>query len=136
MSANNLPTTNQRWIAHTPEELNPLFIAAICVGNADAVVALFEAAGQLAPRPGQPVVQGQAAIRATVRGWLHLQLHFLASSRVVTQAGDLALLRGPWQVQLLGPDGQMQTQSGKGLEIARRQPDGSWRYVLAVDGDE
>ena len=136
MSANKLSTTDPCWIAHTPEALNPLFIEAISAGNVNAVAALFEAEGQLAPRPGQPVVQGQSAIRATVQGWLNLQLQFLASSRVATQTGDLALLRGPWQVQLLGPNGQLQTQFGRGLEIARRQPDGSWRYVLAVDGDE
>jgi ketosteroid isomerase-like protein len=101
----------------------------------DAIVGLFEADAQLAAQPGQPPVQGQAAIRAVVEGWLALGLEFESSSREVTPVGDLALLRGPWQARLTAPDGQTITQNGHGLEIARRQADGNWLYVLAVDGD-
>jgi ketosteroid isomerase-like protein len=125
----------ERWIAQKPELLNQLFVRAVNAGNVEAVVSLFESDAQLAAQPGQPPVQGQAAIRTVVQGWVALELHFESSSREVIQAGDLALLRGPWQVTLTGPDGQAIIQNGHGLEIARRQPDGSWRYVLGVDGD-
>lgn len=129
------PAADERWVARKPELLNQLFVRALHEGNVDAIVGLFEANAQLAARPGQPPVQGQAAIRLVVEGWLAVGLHFESSSREVIPAGDLALLRGPWQAQLTAPDGQTLTQSGHGLEIARRQPDGRWLYVLAVDGE-
>ena len=43
---------------------------------------------------------------------------------------DLAMLRGSWSAIAKGPDGKPTKISGKNVEVARRLPDGSWRFVI------
>lgn len=45
---------------------------------------------------------------------------------LVFPAGDLALIHTPWTMQL--PDGS--SPEGATAEVVRRQPDGSWKYVI------
>jgi ketosteroid isomerase-like protein len=49
---------------------------------------------------------------------------------IVVQAGDVALVSGTWT--LTGPDGEPVTMSGRSTDVARQQPDGTWRWVIDV----
>lgn len=124
------------WVAEKPEELHQLYAQAINEGNVEAVVMLFEKDALLVPRPGQPPVQGEAAIRTVVQGLVALHLQIQLIDRAVVQTDEIALTRGPWQVQINDANGVPQTLSGTGLEVARRQPNGTWRYVMVVGGNE
>ena len=46
------------------------------------------------------------------------------------QVGELALLRGEWRLSATTADGAPLELSSRTAEVVRRQPDGSWRYVL------
>jgi ketosteroid isomerase-like protein len=35
-----------------------------------------------------------------------------------------------WQLTATGPDGSPISMTGHSAEVARRQPDGSWRFVI------
>jgi ketosteroid isomerase-like protein len=50
--------------------------------------------------------------------------------RVVRMGEDLALLYNDWILSSAGADGQTVERSGKALELVRRQPDGTWRFVM------
>ena len=45
---------------------------------------------------------------------------------LVFTAGDLALIHTPWTLRM--PDGS--SPEGATAEVARRQSDGSWKYVI------
>lgn len=45
-------------------------------------------------------------------------------------AGDVALLSNRWHMTLGPSDGERAGLEGTSTEVARRQPDGSWRYVI------
>lgn len=124
------------WVAEEPEELHLLYAKAINEGNVEAVVGLFEKDALLVPRPGQPPVQGEAAIRTVIQGLVALHLQIQMIDRAVVQTDEIALTRGPWQVQINDANGVPQILSGTGLEIARRQPNGRWLYVMVVGGNE
>ena len=47
-------------------------------------------------------------------------------SLLVFVAGDLALMHTPWTMTM--PDGS--SPAGTTAEVARRQADGSWKYVI------
>jgi ketosteroid isomerase-like protein len=46
------------------------------------------------------------------------------------QNDDLALLRGEGTLKGTGPDGKPVEMSGKNVEVARRQPNGEWLFVI------
>ena len=46
------------------------------------------------------------------------------------QVGELALLQGEWHLDGTAPDGSPLELSARTAEVVRRQPDGSWLYVI------
>jgi ketosteroid isomerase-like protein len=48
----------------------------------------------------------------------------------VLEAGGLALVAGVWSFAGTAPDGSPVRLTGCNADVLRRQPDGSWRFVL------
>jgi ketosteroid isomerase-like protein len=48
----------------------------------------------------------------------------------VVAVGDLAYLSNTWSLSGTGPDGTPVTLGATTAEVARRQADGTWRYVI------
>lgn len=46
------------------------------------------------------------------------------------RVGELALLRGEWRLRGTAPDGSPLELASRTAEVVRRQPDGSWLYVI------
>jgi ketosteroid isomerase-like protein len=44
--------------------------------------------------------------------------------------GELALTSSTWSVSGNDADGKAFTANGKSMEVVRRQPDGTWRFVI------
>jgi hypothetical protein len=99
----------------TPEELETLLEDALLLQDAEALAQLFEDASVLVAGDRAQQVRGSGAIVGAA--WLLWQQRhrYLASPRRVFQARDTALLVG---------DGV--------INVARRGPDGSWRYAISV----
>jgi uncharacterized protein (TIGR02246 family) len=113
-----------------PLELDRRFEERLNAGDIDALVALYEPTASLMPMPGN-VVSGTTAIRAALAGFIAAKPKISTDARLVSQAGDIAMLANHWTLELTGPDGKRTTMRGDAIEIARRQPDGSW--LLAID---
>jgi ketosteroid isomerase-like protein len=45
-------------------------------------------------------------------------------------AGDVAATYNDWTGTARGPDGTETDFSGKAIEICRRTPDGTWRFII------
>ncbi|MFC7622428.1 YybH family protein [Microlunatus sp. GCM10028923] len=103
--------------ATEPGHLGPLLVEAINAGDLDGLVDLYEPEAAL-ELPDGSVARGRAEIR-------EFYAAFLAGRPVLTPGeplpplvvGDLALTN-----TRIGPDTT--------CEVARRQPDGSWRWLL------
>lgn len=115
--------------ARTPEEIDTLFVAAMNAGDLDALVALYEPQATLTPAPGH-TASGRDAIRESLSAFLALRPNMTLSQRLVSTAGDIALLTSKWQISMTGADGKRAAQGGQSVEVARRQPDGSWLFVI------
>jgi uncharacterized protein (TIGR02246 family) len=115
--------------ARSPEELDQLFIDGMNAGDLEAVVALYEPDASLVSQPGQ-VVTGTVPIREALRGLLAMKPRFTAQAKPTIRTGDLALTGLRWTLQATGPDGSRVNMTAHSSEIARRQPDGTWKFVI------
>ena len=104
--------------ARRPEEISDLFLKRANAGDVEGVVALYEPDAVLAFPAGQLTV-GRDKIRAAYAEFLAGRpLLESAGQRAAIVNGDIAL------TSTLLPGG------GATVEIARRQPDGTWRWVI------
>jgi uncharacterized protein (TIGR02246 family) len=120
--------------ARTPEDLDRLFAEALNAGNLDAIIALYEPQAALTPPGGKAPVIGHAAIREVLAGFVAGKPRMTLTPRLLSQTGDLALISAQWQVSMTGQDGKPMQAGGQSVEVARRQPDGRWLFVLDVPG--
>lgn len=116
--------------AHTPADLHKLFRDAANQADLDALLALYEPDPAFASGPGESAA-GAAALRAHLAGLIAAGARFdHVTTTKVFEAGDLALTCSDWQASAAGADGGTVTMTGRGTEVARRQPDGSWLLVV------
>ena len=102
--------------AAQPEDLGRFFVDRANAGDLERLVALYEPGGVLASATGQPAA-GHDAIRAALRQFLAGRPVLTGESQPAPRCGDLALT-------------STRFPGGATAEIARRQPDGSWLWVV------
>jgi uncharacterized protein (TIGR02246 family) len=116
--------------ATEPEQIHGLFEQAFNAGDVEALMALYEPDSALIPQPGA-VVEGTAGIREALQWFLDRGGQISLDTKLVVRVGDLAFLSNRWS--LSGgtmPDGSAAELGATTAEVARRQPDGSWLYVI------
>ncbi len=108
----------QRALAEEPEDLARLLVERVNAGDLEGVVALYESEAVLALRDGL-VAAGRDAIRRFYADLLATKPTFAPGDQLpALRLGDLALTA----TRLV--------TGGATVEIARRQPDGSWRWAV------
>jgi ketosteroid isomerase-like protein len=105
-------------------EIHPAVEAGINGRDLEGLVALYAPDASLM-LPDGSTVTGTAAIREQYAGLLEMTGHITVRSRFATEAGDLALLSNEWTFTVGD-----QSMSAVSAEVARREPDGSWLYVV------
>ena len=115
--------------ARTPEEIHPLFWKAFSAGDLDSLMALYEPTAQLIAQPEQAPVTGHA-LREALQGFLALKPTITLQTVSVVKTAEIALLRSDWKLSGMGPDGKRIEMAHRGVEVARRQADGTWLLVI------
>ena len=90
----------------------------------DGLMALYAEDASMVLVDGS-VVTGLPAIREEWSGLLAMNGHITLRSRFAIAAGDLAVLSNEWTFEVGG-----EQISSVTAEVARRQPDGRWLYVI------
>jgi uncharacterized protein (TIGR02246 family) len=115
--------------ATTPEQIHRLFETTFNNGDLDGLMTLYEPDAVLVPQPGS-VARGTDQVREALQRYLALEGRITLDTKLVVTVGDLAYLSNTWSLDGTGPDGQALTLGATTAEVARRQTDGSWRYVV------
>jgi len=114
--------------AEAPEDLHKLFARALNSGDLDGLVALYAFDGFLRARSGP--ARGIRLIRRALAAYVAMKPTIQLTTRKVVQVEDTTLLMADWQFHGTAGDGGIVSTSGTSIEVARRQPDGNWRYLI------
>ncbi len=109
--------------AQTPEQLDTIFQQAMTIGDLDAIMALYEPGAVFANQSGE-LSSGIDAVRQEIAPFAAMKPDFKLQVEKVITAGDIAVMYSQWSMTT--PD-QM---SGRSVEVARRQADGTWLFVV------
>ncbi len=109
--------------AKSPEEICDLFQQSMPVGDIDSLLSLYDPEAVLLDKSGE-VKKGAEGIRQSLAPFAAAKARFDFTIKQVIQAGEIALMHTKWNVW--GP----QTMTVYAIEVARRQPDGSWRWLI------
>jgi uncharacterized protein (TIGR02246 family) len=113
-----------------PHALTAAFTAALNAGDLDAILACF-APDATMRTPQGAVISGAEALRAEFAATVAAGAHLTNAPRLALPAGDGArLLVVDWTLAITAPDGTRATLTGTTANVARRSPDGGWRYTL------
>ncbi len=125
-----MPTPKESMMsAQWPEELHQLFVDCANAHDIDALMALYEPDCTTVDLEGH-TLQGTDNWRAFLLGFLAVVKQLECETRKVLVAGNIALMSSTWRAVLATPDGGVTSGTGTSAEVARRQPDGTWRYLI------
>jgi len=89
--------------------------------------------------PGQPIVEGKAAIRAYVASCVSnpvFKIHWKSSKVTFSPDGKMAYMPGTDEMTVPGPNGAPIQLHLRGIAIWRLEPDGQWRCVVDISNEE
>jgi uncharacterized protein (TIGR02246 family) len=120
------------------EAIEERIMAGFAAGDADAIAAQYTEDALLLPQDSPPV-QGRAAIAENYRPVLEeFDMRLRTRVEEVEVAGAWAWLRGQFEhTSTSKADGTVTEHRGKYLAVARRDPDGVWRFhrdAFSLDG--
>ena len=115
--------------ADTPQDADRLLAEALNRWDVEGALALYETGASFVPQPGQ-VLTGTDGIRQVLSGFIQMRPKFTLNDVKVIPADGVALLYNDWSMTGTGPDGSPVNMAGQGTEVVRRQPDGTWRFVI------
>jgi ketosteroid isomerase-like protein len=113
----------------TPEQVLASIVHGINTGNLDALMSLYESSAAFATQPGS-LAHGLRGVRDGLAGFIAMKGTLNLKVTRVLEASGLALVIGEWSFVGTGPDGQPVRLTGHSADVLRRQPDGSWRFVI------
>lgn len=111
----------------TPSATNETFARAFNSRNLDNLLALYEPGAVHVGGVGVKQEAGIHQIEGALSALLEIPGTMVSVNNFCIENDGIALLRADWK--LVGPDGAV-VASGSTAEIVRRQPDGSWLYII------
>nr|WP_186319266.1 DUF4440 domain-containing protein [Streptomyces sp. SAJ15] len=104
------------------------FAAAFNSGSPEELARVYADGAVFVPRPGESVTGPE--LRAANAEFQALGLPISVRPRHTYVADDIALLIVDWVIDGHRPDGEHVRLEGTATDVARRGPDGRWRYVI------
>jgi ketosteroid isomerase-like protein len=109
--------------AKSPEEICRLFQQYMAEGDIDSVLSVYDPEAVILSQ-SREVKKGGDALRQELAPFAAAKAVFDFNIKQVVQSGNIALMHTDWKVS------SPQQMSVHAIEVARRQPDGTWRWLI------
>jgi ketosteroid isomerase-like protein len=114
-------------------DLDAQWAKAAAAKDLNATVAFYSDDASVFP-PNSPIASDKASIRAA---WTSLlspdtSITWQASKADVARSADLGYVAGVYQMTMKDPHGKPVTDTGKFVEVWKKQADGSWKTVADI----
>jgi ketosteroid isomerase-like protein len=118
--------------AKTPEDVSRLIGETVTSGDIDAALSLYEPEATFAMPTGfgEGSVTGLDDLRGAISGFLAMGPELKVNAEKTLLSGDTALVIGNWTLKGRDAEGNDVDASGRYADVVRRQPDGSWLFVI------
>ena len=123
-----MPTTATPSTA-TPEQVLDSIVRGINSGDLESLMPLYEREAAFAAQPGS-LAHGPLGIAEALTGFISMNGELDLEVTRVLEVDDLALVIGVWSFNGMGPDGEPVRLEARNADVLRRQPDGTWRFVI------
>lgn len=115
--------------AAIPVDVDRLFAEALSRGDLDSELAMYEDEACYVEGNGTQV-RGREQIRVALAELITLSPTLDCYEVDVVENDDLAVLRARWTFSGTNSDGTSFERHGRSIEVVRRQPDGTWRFII------
>ena len=109
--------------AMSPEDICRLFQRAMAEGDVDAALSLYDPEAVVVNQQSE-VTKGSRGLRQELAPLAAMKARFDFTIKQIIETGDIALMHTEWTVS--GP----QPMLVYAIEVARRQADGTWRWLI------
>jgi len=109
--------------AKSPEEICRLFQQYMAESDVDSVLSVYDPEAVFLNQSGE-VKKGEEELRHELADFAARKAVFNFDIKQVIQSGDIALMHTKWKIS------SPQQMSVYAIEVARRQPDGTWRWLI------
>ncbi|HUH79945.1 MAG TPA: nuclear transport factor 2 family protein [Solirubrobacteraceae bacterium] len=118
--------------ANTPEDVSRLIGETVTSGDIDAALSLYESGATFAMPHGfgEGSVTGLDGLRGAIGGFMAMDPELKVNAEKTLLSGDTALVVGNWTLKGRDPEGNDIDASGRYADVVRRQPDGTWLFVI------
>ena len=116
--------------ARTPEDCDHLLGEYLSSGSVDDILTLYEPDAVFVTQDRQQLA-GHAAVREVMTVFASARPQLTPNLTLVAKQGDdVAVIYNDWTLTAVEPDGNKVEQSGRAIEVVRRQADGTWRFAF------
>jgi len=109
--------------AKSPQEICRLFRQYMGEGDLNALVSLYDPEAAFLNQDGE-IKKGAEGLREVLAPLAGAKAVFDFKIKQIIETGDITLMHTEWQVSA------PKQMSQYAIEVARRQPDGSWRWLI------
>lgn len=109
--------------AKSPEEICRLFKQHMAEGDIESLLSIYDPEAVFLNQSGE-VKKGRQGLKEVLAPLAAAKAIFDFDVKQVIQSGDIALMHTHWKVS------SPQPMSQYAIEVARRQPDGTWCWLI------